>query len=180
MRRGFLWSSRERREPWEAIRAPLALWSICGMPRLWSHSIGTAREPVRAHHWDTDNDREGGACNKQHMDVLADQVHTCSDQVVITTSAFTQLQNWTGGARWAENLVGSKSVWPTSSNKEFTGPRAQFVHEQSGRGVPASSPKKNVLWFHLTRRAGGNYWKLCLPSTKQEKSRQSPKFAKQS
>ena len=37
-------------------------------------------------------EKERGACNNRHMK-LGNQVHTCSDQVVITTSAFAHLQN---------------------------------------------------------------------------------------
>ena len=156
------------------IRAPLALWSICGMPWLWSHNMGTAREPMRAHHWDTDKDRAGRRGLQQPTCGSWQTKFIPAAIKLITTSGFVHLQNQTWGTHWAGNLVGSKSACSHLQTRSFAGLWAQLVHAQSGRGVPAPSPEKNVLWFHLTRRAGGNHWRLCLPRTKEEKGRQSP------
>ena len=74
-------------------------------------------------------EKEGGACNKQHMDVLADQVHTCGTQVVPSGFAHCRMKSWAHsdeGIQWGADLP---DLDPQMSG--FVSPIVQFYYTQA-------------------------------------------------
>lgn len=144
---------------------------LCGSPYSYLAPQGNLRKST------TENllmmEKEGRACNNQHMD-LGKWVCPCSTQVVIPTCGLLIFRTkWVvhsdQGSWWGADLP----YWDPQMSY-FGGPRPGLSMPRQGARswVTAPSAVGNVSWPHLTRGPGGNTWKLCSPLILEPRSEQ--------
>ena len=83
--------------------------------------------------------------------ILADWVHTCSAQVVISTSSFAHLQNQVGSTLWWRNSAGCWLLNLNPLTRNFARPRAQFAQSQVRSWITAPPHVESVFQFHLPK-----------------------------
>ena len=148
-------SFSEKREPGGGQPAHLALWATLRESLLWLCNTGDCRGIWGApllEIWLWWRRKEGLATTS--IWILADQIHTCSAQLVIPNSGFAHLQNQLRSILWPGKLVRCRSAWFRFSNEEFAGTRAWFAHTQARSWDISTPTMKSIFWPHLIRRAG--------------------------
>lgn len=112
-------------------------------------------ESVALNHWESDWDEEGGGLATTSTQILANQVHTSSAQVLIPISSFVHLWNQGKVLFWPENSMGHSSAW-------FYGPFLNLFALALARNWTTTSPiVESVFWPHWTCRARENSLKQC-------------------
>ena len=93
-------------KPGETTRT-LELWVTLQEPLLWSHTTGIAGESVWLNHWESIIEKGRGVCTTS-SGILAEQVGTCSAQVVIPTSSLAHQQSPSQGYALAREHSGGQ------------------------------------------------------------------------
>lgn len=115
---------------------------------LCSCPTGIAVESSGLNPRESDCDREGGeGLATISMQILADQIHTCNAQVIITTSNFAHLWNQVSGVFWPGKSVGYRYTWFRPQMRNSPSPRAWFAYIQR-----EAESQSHDLW-----RVIGNY-----------------------
>lgn len=96
--------------------------------------------------------------------ILADQVHSCSVQVVIPASGFAHLQSQVGGIPWPGKSVGCTSAWLGSTKEEFCWCSSPVCPHQARKMRHGPTLYGECLLAPPDRKASNNPWKLYGPS----------------
>lgn len=141
---------------WGGHLAPPSLWVTSWESLLWSHLMGVNGKSMGFDHRESDCDGERGGASTSTW-IWADQVPTCSAQVVPSTSVSAHPQSQDSGTFWPGNLVEHKSAWfwflrtlkvlepprpgtPTLTTLPGRGPHSTATTECSSLVLPHQKP----------------------------------------